>query len=47
MKCQPEKKRERVQNSALTLLKGRGIVFNAFKSGIFSMPLKKNRNRIR
>ena len=36
-----KKKKQRVQNSALILLKRKGMVFNAFKSGIFSMPLKK------
>ena len=33
-----KKEKDSVQNNALALLKGREMVFNAFRSGIVSMP---------
>ena len=35
------KEKESIQNSSMTLLKRRKMVFNAFKDGIFPMPSKK------
>ena len=39
------KEKEIVQSGAVALLKGREMIYNAYKSGIFSMPSKKSKKK--
>lgn len=39
------KEKKNVQSSAVALLKGREMICNAYKSGIFSMPSKKSKKK--
>ena len=39
------KEKKIVQSSAVALLKGREMIYNAYKSGIFSMSSKKSKKK--